>query len=72
MIIDIVTFLDELFAFDGIIMQLNYNIMDRGLHNWISAKVVCLGEFQFVKIIFKILVWIFNIRRRENECSFSI
>lgn len=33
MIIDIVTFLDELFAFDGIIMQLNYNIMDRGLHN---------------------------------------
>lgn len=72
MIIDIVTFLDELFAFDGIIMQLNYNIMDRGLHNWIWAKVVCLGEFQFVKIIFKILVWSFNIRRREKECSFSI
>lgn len=72
MIIDIVTFLDELFAFDGIIMQLNYNIMDRELHNWIWAKVVYLGEFQFVKIIFKILVWIFNIRRREKECSFSI
>lgn len=72
MIIDIVTFLDELFAFDGIIMQLNHNIMDRKLHNWIWAKVVCLGEFQFVKIIFKILVWSFNIRRREKECSFSI